>query len=333
MIDSSDDDDNEINFNLKPDSTELKIDHANRPLWISNNGRIILESFSPVAAQAKDLLLAIAEPITRPKHMHEYQISAYSLYAAVSVGIEPSHIIHSLELFSKTILPVGLKELVFNATKSFGKVKLVLRDNKFWIESQEIDILEELLKDKEVMQAKVLNNNKSQFSTVEYTGIVDFKAPIKQHVPDYVDLFEDDELFNDINPDDFLDPNGILEADNLIKHIMIDPTIKEKDTIKLNPKHIMIDPTIKEKDTIKLDTPEEIDTKIHSFEINKSKVELVKKKCSELQYPVLEEYDFRADLSNATLDIDLKPAAKLRPYQEKSLSKLFSNGRARSGYL
>ena len=41
---------------------------------------------------------------------------------------------------------------------------------------------------------------------------------------------------------------------------------------------------------------------------------------------MLEEYDFRNDTVNANLDIDLKPATVIRPYQEKSLSKMFGNG-------
>jgi DNA excision repair protein ERCC-3 len=41
---------------------------------------------------------------------------------------------------------------------------------------------------------------------------------------------------------------------------------------------------------------------------------------------VLEEYDFRNDTVNANLDIDLKPATVIRPYQETSLSKMFGNG-------
>ena len=50
-----------------------------------------------------------------------------------------------------------------------------------------------------------------------------------------------------------------------------------------------------------------------------------------LNYPMLEEYDFRNDTQNPDLSIDLKPHVSLRPYQEKSLSKMFGNGRARSG--
>jgi DNA excision repair protein ERCC-3 len=52
----------------------------------------------------------------------------------------------------------------------------------------------------------------------------------------------------------------------------------------------------------------------------------VKKRCNDLEYPMLEEYDFRNDTVNANLDIDLKPATVIRPYQETSLSKMFGNG-------
>lgn len=44
----------------------LKPDHASRPLWISpEDGHIILEAFSPIAEQAQDFLVAIAEPVSR----------------------------------------------------------------------------------------------------------------------------------------------------------------------------------------------------------------------------------------------------------------------------
>lgn len=45
------------------------------------------------------------------------------------------------------------------------------------------------------------------------------------------------------------------------------------------------------------------------------------------------EYDFRHDTINPDINIDLKPMAVLRPYQEKSLRKMFGNGRARSGVI
>lgn len=45
---------------------QLKPDHASRPLWISpNDMTITLEGFSPIAEQAQDFLIAIAEPVSR----------------------------------------------------------------------------------------------------------------------------------------------------------------------------------------------------------------------------------------------------------------------------
>ena len=49
--------------------------------------------------------------------------------------------------------------------------------------------------------------------------------------------------------------------------------------------------------------------------------------CQELDYPLLEEYDFRHDTMLKNLDIELRPNAILRPYQEKSLRKMFGNGK------
>lgn len=48
---------------------------------------------------------------------------------------------------------------------------------------------------------------------------------------------------------------------------------------------------------------------------------------------MLEEYDFRNDTVLPNLDIDLKATTSIRPYQEKCLSKMFGNGRARSGII
>lgn len=46
-------------------------------------------------------------------------------------------------------------------------------------------------------------------------------------------------------------------------------------------------------------------------------VEEVKKRCMPggLNYPMLEEYDFRNDRRNPDLPFELKPHVKLRPYQ------------------
>ena len=75
---------------------DLRPDHLVRPLWVAPNGHIFLEAFSPVYRHAHDFLIAISEPVCRPEHIHEYKLTSYSLYAAVSVGLQTEDIIEYL---------------------------------------------------------------------------------------------------------------------------------------------------------------------------------------------------------------------------------------------
>ncbi|EOA18099.1 hypothetical protein CARUB_v10006557mg [Capsella rubella] len=230
---------------------ELKPDHLNRPLWACADGRIFLETFSPLYKQAYDFLIAIAEPVCRPESMHEYNLTPHSLYAAVSVGLETETIISVLNKLSKTKLPKEMIDFIHASTANYGKVKLVLKKNRYFIESP--------------------------FPEPYYGG------------------------------DEFTigKTSGELEAGpgELLNEAELAAAAEEKET--------------------------------HSFEIDPSQVENVKQRClpNALNYPMLEEYDFRNDNVNPDLDMELKPHAQPRPYQEKSLSKMFGNGRARSGII
>ena len=71
-----------------------------------------------------------------------------------------------------------------------------------------------------------------------------------------------------------------------------------------------------------------------AFQIDPLKVENVKRQAIDLDYPLMEEYDFRNDDLNPNVPLfDLKPITRIRRYQERSLAKMFGNGRARSGII
>lgn len=71
-----------------------------------------------------------------------------------------------------------------------------------------------------------------------------------------------------------------------------------------------------------------------SFQIKPEEVEKVKRQSIELDYPLMEEYDFKNDQINPNVpQMDLKPNTRIRRYQERSLAKMFGNGRARSGII
>ena len=59
-----------------------------------------------------------------------------------------------------------------------------------------------------------------------------------------------------------------------------------------------------------------------SLQIKGDSVEVVKRRAIDLDYPLMEEYDFRNDKMNPDVPMDLKPHTKIRRYQERSLSKV-----------
>ncbi|KHC71256.1 DNA repair helicase RAD25 [Candida albicans SC5314] len=268
---------------------KLKPDHFSRPIWISpNDGRIILESFSPLAEQAQDFLITIAEPISRPSHIHEYRITAYSLYAAVSVGLETDDIISVLNRLSKVPVAESIINFIKAATVSYGKVKLVLKHNRYFVESTQADILQMLLKDPVIGPLRIQSS------------------------------------------ENIVTSNGLITSASEPSNIVI-PGTKKNDSTKEDPANNGAE-DIFASVVGNRDDDDDMDT-IHSFEIAHDSVEIVKRRCQDIEYPVLEEYDFRHDARNPDLEIDLKPSTQIRPYQEKSLSKMFGNGRARSGII
>lgn len=259
-------------FNEDFSDVVLKPDHMICPLWISSyDHKVYLESFLPLAEQAQDFLVTIAEPVSRPSLIHEYRITSYSLYAAVSVGLQTEDIISVLKRFSKTTLSSSIIDFIYSTTVRHGKIKLVLKNNRYFLESSFPEVLRILLCDS-VIGALRINVNPTESEVKSKEQVIEEKTN------------------NDVNKNDF--------------SILIDNKTNEED----------------------LD-------EVHFFEISNSSVEIVKKRCQEIDYPVLEEYDFHNDLRNPDLVIDLKPSTQIRPYQEKSLSKMFGNGRAKSGII
>jgi len=277
---------------------KLKADHAARPLWISpRNAKIVFESFSPLAGQAQDFLTTIAEPISRPTYLHEYKLTPHSLYAAVSVGLDPKDIIGVLDRLCKMPIPDNIRQFIHNCSKSYGKVKLVLKNNRYHVESSDPRMLQRLLHDPVIgplrMEAgdEVMKEKAPKMGTLVIPGTRNAAGAAQAGIAQgNVGPAPHGEPVQDL----FASVTGLQEGDE--------------------------------------DEDEDEDA-VHSFIIPTEAVETVQKQCLLLECPILEEYDFRNDSRNLNLEIDLKPQAQIRPYQEKSLSKMFGNGRAKSGII
>ncbi|CAG2058244.1 unnamed protein product [Timema podura] len=502
---------------------DLKPDHSSRPLWVAPNGHIFLESFSPVYKHAHDFLIAISEPVCRPEHIHEYKLTAYSLYAAVSVGLQTHDIVEYLKRLSKTTVPDGIVEFIKLCTLSYGKKGLesdikqlsyfekrlvvflrvlniiidtflqslaamtslallhakVVMSDVIWVPlSGDLfpkDIAKSFVKADTLLSAgnfcsalhrviimKRQKGVKAVQPTFEGTsGSGETPFPL----PDSVSSRWCDSYPSKGGPSRFTHAQGPAACTQglalfsvpgiwafeaamlwdlslvlLVEHpwTQIDelsylrPLLScprwplrlrrlkwgrgEAEQVKLVLKHnryfvesphpevlqkLLKDPVIQDcrlrrntegaggegenadgfitqlqdKKSIpqfgtkpgpasenpeapvgeqpnneatvpeditnfyeKIDKEDEDDEeeaalKTVSFEVNQEKIEVIQKRCIELEHPLLAEYDFRNDTVNPDINIDLKPSAVLRPYQEKSLRKMFGNGRARSGVI
>ncbi|XP_063964838.1 general transcription and DNA repair factor IIH helicase subunit XPB-like [Lytechinus pictus] len=301
------DDGDEDEFGAKDyrSQMELKKDHGSRPLWLAPDGHIFLESFSPVYKHAHDFLIAISEPVCRPENIHEYKLTAYSLYAAVSVGLQTSDIIEYLRRLSKTTIPNGIVEFIKLCTLSYGKVKLVLKHNRYFVESPFPDVLQKLLKDSVVQQCRLrsdVNEEENEDGFLVSQRAAGGSSVLKLNAPNSKGKANE-------GTDSQEGGEGEGEAEKIPTDIFdfYDKIDKEDD--------------------------DGDDLTAVSFEVIQDEIENLQKRCIELEYPLLAEYDFRNDTRNPDLSIDLKPTTVLRPYQEKSLRKMFGNGRARSGVI
>ena len=92
-------------------------------------------------------------------------MTAYSLYAAVSVGLQTHDIIEYLKRLSKTTVPDGIIEFIKLCTLSYGKVKLVLKHNKYFVESPYPEVLQKLLKDPVIQECRLKNTVEDEIIT------------------------------------------------------------------------------------------------------------------------------------------------------------------------
>uniref|UniRef100_A0A672T1I4 General transcription and DNA repair factor IIH helicase/translocase subunit XPB n=1 Tax=Sinocyclocheilus grahami TaxID=75366 RepID=A0A672T1I4_SINGR len=242
----------------------LKNDHTSRPLWVAPDGHIFLEAFSPVYKYAQDFLVAISEPVCRPTHAHEYKLTAYSLYAAVSVGLQTSDIIEYLQKLSRTSVPDGIVQFIKLCTVSYGKVKLVLKHNRYFVESAFPDVIQRLLQDTVIRDCRLRSAEGEETDLI--TETISSKSAISKSQ-------QDNGGPSTSQPADGQRTGNQVPEDIFSYYEQMDKEEEE----------------------------EEEETQTVSFEIRQVLLAL--------------------------------PTAVLRPYQEKSLRKMFGNGRARSGVI
>ncbi|KAL5106159.1 General transcription and DNA repair factor IIH helicase subunit XPB [Taenia crassiceps] len=347
----------------------LRSDHPTRPLWVGPDGHIFLETFGPLASKAQDFLIAISEPVCRPEHIHEYKLTSYSLYAAVSVGLRTSEIIGCLRRLCKTDLPPGIIAYIRSCTLSYGKAKLVLRGGHFYVESNQRAFLKKLAADPVIKEclvnaptaeglSEVTLHKFDTSDTVLALGVETKDAPRNTSSADGVGGAQNS--VSDGGLKDILRLYAAIDAEEEevegVEAMPMSAEVREEaegstgDADALDIEKLGIEGAAGDKegedeeddeDAVKGVVAEkegEGNGRLKSFEtvaieVQQNEIERLQRRCVELEVPLLAEYDFRQDKLNKDMSVDLRASTTLRPYQEKSLRKMFGNGRARSGVI
>ena len=241
----------------------------------------------------------------RPSLIHEYRITKPSLHAAMSVGLETRDIVQVLGRLSKIPLPPRLEARIRDWTSSYGKIRLVLKHNRYYLESTVPEFLQTLLNDPVIRPCRVVEKavDGENVAGPQVFGVEQVAVPRRDYMIPGTEGARRAER-----------GDGELEAQAGRQGRQRDDIIGA---------------------VIGIDEEDDADgdDRVYSFEVGVDKMEDVRRRCKDIDLPALEEYDFRNDTVNANLDIQLKPMTVIRPYQETSLAKMFGNGRARSGII
>ena len=269
-----------------------------------------MESFSPKYKLAYDFIISIAEPKSRQEFIHYYEINPSSLNAAITLGLTTDEIIEQLNYFNKMqYIPRRVEEHIRKTTSSFGKAKLVLKENRYFIEAED-------------------------------RGVVDFYKGMRnladcwlgETVHNIGGLVEEEIEYDD----DFSTLRGTnaTRTGMAEEHQPLDKLLKIKDKDNFIEKYEQMIQEAERND-------EPVEKKIiYRLEIDPQKIDKVKKERTlmsnedKFKYMLTQEYDYKRETKeNPILDFRLKTQVKIRPYQEKALSRMFVEGRARSGII
>src|SRR5438067_1435341 len=82
-------------------------DPAN-PLFVQPDRSILLETFNPKYAEARDAIAPFAELEKSPEHIHTYRVTNLSLWNAAAAGFTARQMVGVLQTYTKFPLPTNI---------------------------------------------------------------------------------------------------------------------------------------------------------------------------------------------------------------------------------
>lgn len=131
-------------------TTTPTYDPAN-PIFVQPDRSILVETFNPRYAEARDAIAPFAELEKSPEHIHTYRISNLSLWNAAAAGFTATQMIAVLQKFTKFPLPANIPTDIEETVSRYGRVKLDrLDEGRLRLSCEDKVLLEELARQPKV---------------------------------------------------------------------------------------------------------------------------------------------------------------------------------------
>ena len=136
---------------MPPPRTTAPTYDATNPLFVQPDRSILLETFSPRYAEARDAIAPFAELEKSPEHIHTYRISNLSLWNAAAAGFTAKQMVAVLQKYTKFPLPANIATDIEETVARYGRVKLDrLDETRLRLRCDDKALLEELARQPKV---------------------------------------------------------------------------------------------------------------------------------------------------------------------------------------
>ena len=114
------------------------------PMIVQSDRTVLLEVDNPTYESARDELARFAELEKSPEHIHTYRITALSLWNAAASGVQPEHILDTLERHTKYDVPQNIIAEIKDYVSRYGRVKLAEQNDGLVLTADEPALIAEI---------------------------------------------------------------------------------------------------------------------------------------------------------------------------------------------
>ena len=102
-----------------------------KPLTVQSDRTMLLDVHSPSADECRSDIIAFADLVKSPEHIHTYQLSQLSLWNAISSGLTSDEILSRLRRWSKYELDSRIEFFITDQAERYGDFILTELDDEY----------------------------------------------------------------------------------------------------------------------------------------------------------------------------------------------------------